>query len=646
MTIRLVSVNLVLTWTLAASCFGDELPGRAASETALRSEIRLVPLKQVRVEDGFWAPKLRTIKQRTIPHSWQYVEGEIRALRRAAGETVEGEPNGTWGEANLYKVMETVAYALALFPDAELEKRMDEIVARVAAAQRPDGYMHAYVTNAGKPPWDPAFLDGSHDGYVLGHMIEAAIEYYAATGKPQFLDVARKAADQAHRHFLGPQGKPGFCGHAELEMALVELYRATDQQRYLDLARALIEWRGRGLVAPAGPTPRAYFQDAVPLRNQRTLEGHAVRAVFFATGVADVAVARRERDYRLVANRFWDSTTMRRMTITGSVGPRREHEAFGEDYELPLDGYYESCAACGLADFAQRMFLLEGRAECADVLERVLYNAVLHGIALDGTSTYYQNPLCDHDRPRDNCWVCCPPNLSRTVLQIGRYAYGHTEHEVFVNLYVGGRCTVPLAAGPLQLDVQTDYPWQGKVRIDVSPEKPGSFAVNLRIPGWCDRAALQLNGRPVEPLPVNDRGYARLDRIWQPGETITLELAMPVERILAHPNVRDCQGRVALQRGPIVYGFEGLDNQGLPRIELGADPRDVAEYRPDLLGGVTVVRGHTADGQAFTAVPFFALANRDKSWQKVWVAQRGLKPSSAWWEGRLYRPLRLERLQP
>ena len=238
----------------------------------------MLPLRQVQIDDRFWTPKLRVCKERSVPHSWQYVEGEIRALRRAAGEAVAGEPNGTWGEANLYKVLETVAYALALFPDQELERRMDEIIRQVAAAQRPDGYVHAYITNSGKPPWDPAFLDGSHDGYVLGHLIEAAVEYQAATGKTAFLDVARRAADQAYAHFLGPPGHPGFCGHAELEMALVELFRVTGEPRYLELARAFIEWRGRNKVTPAGPTPRAYFQDAVPLRDQRTLEGHAVRA--------------------------------------------------------------------------------------------------------------------------------------------------------------------------------------------------------------------------------------------------------------------------------------------------------------------------------------------------------------------------------
>ncbi|MFI5381881.1 MAG: glycoside hydrolase family 127 protein, partial [Tepidisphaerales bacterium] len=429
------------------------------AEPAPTEKIRLLAAKDVRIDGWFWGPKLAVYREKTIPHSWQYVAGEIRALQKAAGQHVQGDLNGTWGEANLYKFMETVAHSLGTHPDSALEKRMDEIIALVGAAQRKDGYAHAYIVNSGKPPWDPAFLDGSHDGYVLGHMIEAALEYHANTGKRNFLDIACKAADQAYEHFLGKNGQPGFCGHAELELALVELYRVVPEPRYLELSKAFIEWRGRGKVKPAGPTPREYFQDGQPLCQQRTLEGHAVRAVFFATGVADVAIETGDSDYRLAANRFWDSTTLRRMTVTGSIGPRKEHEAFGEDYELPDNGYYESCAACGLADFAQRMFMLERQAESADVLERTLYNAILHGISLDGVTSYYGNPLSDRDNPRYNSWVCCPPNLSRTLFQVGRYAYAYSDSAIYVNLFVAGSATLPLKAGAVKLNVATEYPW-------------------------------------------------------------------------------------------------------------------------------------------------------------------------------------------
>ncbi len=276
----------------------EQWDGRAGS-------IVPVPVRNVRVEAGFWGHKMLIYKDRTIPHSWEYMGWELRSLRKASGEKTEGPFNNTWGEANLYKFLETVALSLGIYPDAALEQKVDEIVDLIGRSQRANGYAHVFVINEGKKEWDPDFLDGSHDGHVLGHLIEA--------------------------------------------------------------------------------------------------------------------------DYRPAANRFWDSVTHRRMTITGSTGPRNEHEAFGEDYELPNSGYYESCAACGLLDFAQRMFLLEGGSDSGDVLERALYNAVLHGISLDGTTTYYQNPLSDHDHLRDNCWVCCPPNLSRSVFQVGRYAYRNAD---------------------------------------------------------------------------------------------------------------------------------------------------------------------------------------------------------------------------
>lgn len=619
-------------------------PGLTAERAGV-PPLRAVPVKDVVLQGGFWAPKLAVIRDRTIPHSWPYMAGEIRALQKAAGRPVEGELNGTWGEANLFKFLETVAYSLAQQPDPDLEHRVDEVVALVAAAQQPDGYAHAYVVNEKKTPWDPTFLDGSHDGYVLGHMIQAAIAYHAATGKRAFLEVASRAADQAGRHFLGPNGHPGFCGHAELEMALVELSRVTGKRRYLELAQAFVEWRGRGLVKPAGPTPRAYFQDAVPVREQRTLEGHAVRALFFATGVTELANATGEIDYRLAANRYWDSTTLRRMAITGGVGPREEHEAFGEDYELPNEGYYESCAACGLADFAQQMFLLERRSESADVLERVLYNAAPHGLELTGTNSYYQNPLSDHDRPRYNSWVCCPPNLSRTLLRIGNYAYA-ADRDVWVNLYVSGRARVARPGGDVTLEVTTDYPWDGAVKIIVHPANARKFALRLRQPGWCESLSIRLNGSPLDPANRRDRGYVALDREWRAGDTVELRLDMPVRRMLAHPNIASCRGKVALQRGPVVYGFEGLDNGGPAVPVLGAQSTFSLRPRPDLLGGVTVLEGTDEAGKPLLALPFYTLGNRAKSTQEVWVNQRGLQPDSSWWAGRLYRPLSEATLTP
>jgi len=598
---------------------------------------RRVPLSAVTINDTFWAPKLKLLRERTVPFSWNYMGWELRALEKANGRTVQGDLNGTWGEANLHKFLETASHSLALAPDPALERRLDGVIGLLAGAQQPDGYLHAFVTNSKKLPWDPEFLDGSHDGYVLGHMIEAALAYHAATGKTNFLQIAIKAADQAYTHFLGPDGHAGFCGHAELELALVELYRVVPNPKYLELAKAFIEWRGRHMVKPFGDTPRAYFQDEVPFREQKTLEGHAVRAIFFATGVADVALETGDPDYRLAANRFWESTARRRMNIAGGIGPRKEHEAIGEDYELPNDGYYESCAACGLLNFAQRIFLLEGTSEGADVMERVLYNAVLHGISLDGTNTYYTNPLSDKDNLRYNSWVCCPPNLSRTLLQVGRNAYAVSDRDVFVNLFVGGDCRLSVGKETLVVHVDTGYPWTGDVTLKISsaPEQP--LSIRLRMPGWCRRVTLKVNGTALIPLPRTEQGYLSLTRVWRASDTIEFSMDMPVERIEAHPNVKDCVGKVALQRGPIVYGFESVDNPEAD-LHLGADAAFTLQARPELLGGVQVLQGTNASGKPLLAVPFFALANRGKASQEVWVRQDA-KPSDSWWLGELYRPL-------
>ncbi len=600
--------------------------------------LQILPLRNIHVDSAFWSPKLNVYRRQTIPHSWQYMGWELRALKQAVGEPVEGDLNGTWGEANLYKFLETCAYSLAQFPDPALTQQVNDVIRLLGRAQQPDGYLHAYVTNNQKLPWDPAFLDGSHDGYVLGHMIEAAIEYHAATGQDEFLQIARRAADQAYQHFLGPAGVPGFCGHAELEMALVELYRVTRETRYLELATAFVEWRGRGKVPPCSDTPRAYFQDAAPLRQQKTLEGHAVRAIFFATGVADLALETGSGDYRLAAHRFWDSTVRRRMTITGCAGPRQEHEAFGEDFELPHDGYYESCVACGLADFAQRMFLLERRSEYADVLERVLYNAVLHGMSLDGKSSYYQNPLSDRDRPRYNSWVCCPPNLSRTLLQIGRYAVAYNDTSIYVNLFVGGSYAIPHAEGTVTVNIQTNYPWDGAVQFEFTSATSHEVALCLRIPDWCRQATLACNDQSAEAVVANEDGYFVLPRKWQPGDRVRLNLDMPPVWIEAHPNIRSCAGRIALQRGPLVYAFEGLDNGGNADFLLGLDPPVETRWREDLLGGVTVLTTQSAEGRPLSAIPFYALANRENSCQEVWRPQQGFAASPHWWLGELYRP--------
>jgi hypothetical protein len=611
----------------------------ACAEDSTR--LKTLPIRNVTINEGFWAERQRVIRDNMLPsNAWQHAQCSIDELRNAATKEkrpVEG--NGVAWESVLYKIMETAGLSLSQKRDPALERRMDETIAIIAAAQQPDGYVHAHVINRKLQPWSDS---NYHEGYVIGHLIQAAIAYYNATGKTNLLDIACKAADEPWRRFV-VEKKPGFTGHQELELALVELCRVTGRTRYLDLAREVIERRG---VNPPG---REYEQEHLPFRQQSEIKGHAVRAVFFATGIADVAVETGDGDYRAAALRLWESATKRKMYVTGSVG-LLDSEAFGPDYMLKNDlwgtddapdhrfaCYAESCAACGLVDLALRVFLLQRSSEAADVLERVLHNAVLHGIALDGMSYYYVNPLTDAFKKRDQPWLCCPPNLSRTILSLGRYAYAYTDQDAYVNLYLTSTAEFPRPRGNLSLDVQTDYPWTGRVRITVHAEKQPETILFLRIPGWCHGFQVKLNGKPYRSLTTS-KGYASVKRKWRNGDVVEIEMPMPVVLMEANPLVRYDAGKVAIQRGPIVYGLEGLDNGGSTDVALPEEPRLRPEYRRDLLGGVTVIKGVSSTNKPFMAIPFFALANREPSRQEVWLTQIRKKDDPLGWKGLLYRP--------
>lgn len=613
-----------------------------------RNKIQALPIKNVRFEGGFWEDKFATYRQNAFPNGWFIMDSYTRpAFLIASGQTTEGDKGNPWEGATLGKHIETVALSLCTHPDPEQEAKIDYYVDLLRRSQEANGYLHVHMTNTGKPHWSLKELGGSHEGYTRGHLTEAALAYVEATGKRDMLDVMIRAADEACDRFLSPGAQPGFCGHPGYKMALMDLYRNTGNKRYLELTKAWIEWRGLGICVSMdnGNPQGAYAQDHASIRQQRSIEGHAVRATFFATGVVDLALETGDPDYRLASNRLWDSAVLRRMYISGGVGTRDHTEGFGEDYELPgADAYAESCAANGLIDFAHRMFRLERRADCADIMERGIYNALLHSISLDGKTTYYKNKLSDHDNPRNNCWVCCPPSITRTLFRLARYAYGHTGKDIWINLFTQGTASIPLDAGAVNLRVTTDYPWNGRVTWNITDTPSSRWTLHLRIPGWCQQSKLTINGRRVasDLGKRTDEGYVRISRTWKVGDVIQLDMDMPVQRIEAHPSVADCIGKVAIQRGPIVYGVEGIDNNGRVNIELGSDPQFTIDHRPDFLGGVTVIKGVDAQGAAFTAIPFYAMANRDNSHQEVWLRQQGMPPHSAksqFWLAALYRPL-------
>lgn len=626
---RLRSPGMVLSFAVVAA-----LHSTASEDAGRRAAVEEVPLTAVKVRDAFWSPKLKTYRENSIANAWPHLAPAINGLRMLAAHEIKPVPGlDRYDEGNVHKILEAAACALAQEPNAELERQMNELLAIVAAAQQPDGCVYAYALTKGDAPWG----HGHEDGYVVGHLLEAAVAHYRATGKKTYLDIACKAADNAWRHFI-EEKNPGFPNHAEIELALVELYRVTGNRKYLDLSQEFVERRGHSTYTTSY-TPD-YYQDHLPIRQQKDIKGHAVRAVFFATGVADVAMETGEPTLCEAARRLWTSATQRKMYVVGAVGSRPATEGFGDDYELPnREGYCESCSNCGMVNFAHRMNRLDGNAEAADVLERSLYNAVLHGIALDGKSTYsYGSPVSDSKHPRSDWGICCATTQPRTLLQVGRYAYAYSENDVYVNLFLGGECRVSLKATPVTLKVETEYPWKGAVKITVEPERSAEFAIRVRIPGWSRGATLRLNGAKLDPLNVEE-GYAVIRRTWARGDVVELDLPMPVMRIEANPAVAADRGKVAIQRGPIVYGLEGLDNEGQALVSLPADPHFDVEYRPDMLGGVAVIRGKTVDGKPFLAIPFYTLANRANSQQEVWLPQAGKTDpkENEGWDGMLYR---------
>lgn len=589
--------------------------------------------KSVKVDDTFWSPKQSVIRHNSVPHSWQYITSEIEENEIAAGWRNETRgPTTPWNQANLHKLMETIAYSLGQEDDPELAKKADGIIAAIAAAQQPNGYVNALITNRKMTPWDN--LDGQHDGYVAGHLIEAAIAYYECTGKRAFLDVACKMADHIYQYFITEKHE-GYCGHAELELALVRLYNITAQKRYLELAQNWIYRRG-GEWSRSKTNDRTYFMDHKPITQLREVTGHAVRSMFYLTGVAGVATETNDKQLIAAARQLWTDTISRKMYITGGVGALDNGEAFGAAYELPNNSYCESCAACGLISFAQNMFLLDGKSESIDVLERTLYNSLLHGISLDGTTTYYKNPLTDKNNPRNNIWVCCPPCISRTLLGMQNYIYAVSGNAVYVNLYVGGSAKLSLKSGDVGLTQKTNYPQDGTVTLSFGKSKPSSFELRLRIPGWCQSWSITINGKKIiQPRSAN--GYVCLKRKWTNNDKLILQMSMPVVRMEAHPKVTANSGLVTIIRGPLVYGLEGVDNAGDIDVSLASLPEFKTEYHADLLGGITLIKANSNTGRVLTAIPFYAMANRELSSQSVWIRQDGKTESAVQWGRQLYR---------
>jgi DUF1680 family protein len=621
-TARLVYRRLLLTALVL-------LPSPAVAAEALRA----VPFQEVHIQDLFWSPRIRTNQTATIEANLHQCEvtGRIKNFAIAGGLEPGKHQGYLFNDSDVYKTIEGIAYALTSTRNPDLERHTDAIIDQIAAAQQPDGYLNTYYTLV-EPQKRWQNIRHGHELYCAGHLIEAAVAYYQATGKRKLLDVACRLADHIDRTF-GPGKRIETSGHEEIELALVKLYRQTHEPRYLALARFFLDVRGR---ADLRPLFGEYHQDHKPVRDQTEVAGHAVRAMYLYSAMADVAGLTNDAGLRTALDRIWHDIIDRRMYITGGIGPSAKNEGFTVPYDLPNDtAYAETCAAVGMALWNHRMFLMSGDAKYADVLEREVYNGLLAGVSLGGDRFFYVNPLGSvgkhHRVPWFDC-SCCPTNIVRTIPAIGERVYAQRGNGIWTVLYMGCTATLVLADGRVELVQETRYPWEGAVQIRLQPERPFAFDLHLRVPGWCHGTPnVTVNGTTV-PNPHADRGYATISRTWKAGDVVRLELPMPVERIHADPRVQADVGRVALQRGPVVYCLEGVDNEGQARnVYLPRESRLAASFEQDLLGGVVVIRGEaqavTRNGKLethpvrFQAVPYATWDNRAPGPMAVWLPE-------------------------
>jgi DUF1680 family protein len=697
---QLLTVALAITITHGLSamlCVAEE------KKTELKRDysVKPVPFSRVSVQDNFWTPRLETSRKVTIPYAFGKCEetGRIRNFEKAAGLR-QGKHEGiNFDDSDVYKIMEGAAYSLQVHPEPMMRLYVDKLVTILNAAQWDDGYLYTFYSLPEKQPekrWTN--IQWNHEQYCMGHMYEAAVAHYQVTGDDAFLNIAKKNADLICNTFTAqgagltpaftrgvapaPRGRanptrPGSAnrtdppGHQEIEIGLCKLYRVTGDQKYLDQAKFLLDQRGRkGNRGPNGEGGLygIYAQDHKPVIEQTEAVGHSVRAAYMYTGMADVAALTGNMEYIKAIDTIWKDVVDTKLYVTGGIGAAGGHEGFAGAYELPnMTAYCETCASIANILWNHRMFLMHGDAKYIDVLERVLYNAALSGISMEGDRFFYPNPLESIGQYTRSQWfgcACCPSNVARFIPSVPGYAYAYKNDDVYVNLFISGSAAIETANNKIKLTQQTQYPWQGTVNISIEPENAATFAIYVRIPGWVknqpvpsdlykfleavhDEPQLLVNGGRVSPSI--EKGFARIERKWQKGDTIELNLVpayagMPVRRVIAHPNVKADRDKVALQRGPIVFCLEWPDNsrKGSPsgdgKVLNMVIPDDVelkAEYRPDLLNGVVVITGNarvakrTADGnivlageKKFTAIPYYAWAHRGRGEMTVWPARK------------------------
>lgn len=580
-----------------------------------------IDFSHVHIQDGFWSPRLEKHKSSTLPVCIDQIEnqtGRIKNFENAAKG--KGEHSGIFfDDSDVYKALEGISYSLINNPDSELEKKADEWIDKFAAAQQPDGYINTYYTLTGL---DKRWTNmDKHEMYCAGHMIEAAVAYYQATGKKKLLDVSTRMADHMISIF-GPGKRHWIAGHEEIELALVKLYQVTKDSKYLNFANWLLEERGHGYGSKGneGTWDPVYYQDDKPVRYMESIGGHAVRCMYLYCGMADVAALKQDSGYIAALNRLWEDVVKRNMYITGGIGSSAHNEGFTEDYDLPnKEAYCETCASVGMVFWNQRMNQFTGDSKYIDVLERSMYNGALAGVSLNGDRFFYVNPLESDGNHHRQAWygcACCPSQISRFLPSIGNYIYGISKDAVWVNLYIGNETKIKIDNADVIMKMETQYPWEGKIIFTTNTSRKLDKELRLRIPGWCKSYTLAINGKDV--TTTEDKGYAVIKK-WESGDKITLNMDMPVEMVQADPRVKADKGKRAIQRGPLVYCIEEVDNKDpMKLMPLNKQTAFETTFIPELLNGVTTITATNGDKSLFF-IPYYAWDNREAGKMKVWI---------------------------
>ncbi len=588
-----------------------------------------VPFHRVEVDDSFWSPRIASTLSTTLDACLAQCEQthRIANFSIAAGES-KGEHRGAlYNDSDLYKIIQGAGHALAFRRDAAIETKIDAIIASIVGAQQKDGYINTYYTLK-EPSKRWTNIAHGHELYCAGHLIEAGIAYFHATEKRALLDVAIGFADHIDRVF-GPDGIDAPPGHQEIELALLDLAELTGEARYGKLARFFLEARGRHKDRTSYGD---YSQDHAPVRKQDKAVGHSVRAMYQACAATDIARLDGDLELQQTLTRLWEDIAAGKIYVTGGIGAVAGIEGFAPAYILPNDtAYAETCAAIAIAMWDHRLLLLTRESRYADGLERALYNGMLSGIDLHGDRFFYQNPLGSRgDRQRAEWFrcACCPSNLVRFLPAIGGMIYAQDEDDLYVQLYVGSKTEVKLASGPVKISQETRFPWSGQVNLKVNPQHASTFGIHLRRPAWCEQATLSLNGKEIDTANDGAEGWMTIRRRWQPGDQLSLKLAMPVRTVSDDPRVETNQGRVTLQRGPLVYCLEGIDHDGHCRdIALPETSKLKTSFDATMLGGIVKLEGQAlrktgrAEGEAVqvTAIPYYAWNNRGKGEMVTWI---------------------------